>query len=179
MTKRFILTGAPGSGKTPVIAELAELGIATVAEPARAVIAAQRLVDETSIYDRSPSLFHKLMLEKAVEDYARFDGSVPAVFDRAIPDLVAYADLFGLDRFSSVRAASEHRYNDFVFVLPSWPEIYTTDEDRRMTFEQAEAFGRMVEDVYVSLGYTLVPVPFEKPDVRARRIAASIAEVIG
>ena len=49
----------------------------------------------------------------------------------------------------------------------SWPEIYTTDEDRRATVEQAALFGDIVRTVYERLGYRLIDVPKDGPDARA------------
>jgi hypothetical protein len=43
--------------------------------------------------------------------------------------------------------AAEHRYNDVVFALPSWPEIYVTENERTMTFGSAQArFGQHYRD---------------------------------
>ena len=63
-----------------------------------------------------------------------------------------------------------HRYNDLVFVLPSWPQIYVTDTERRMTFEAAEAFGERVRSIYAGLGYSVVEVPCDTVVARARFI---------
>lgn len=156
----FVITGSMGSGKTPLIEALAMDGFLGVAEPARAVIAEQGIVDGLKIYDRDKQLFLDLMLERSLGDFAEHaDARRPVLFDRGLPDLIAYARLFGLDAAPAESAARAHRYNGLVFVLPSWREIYVTDEDRRMTFEQAAAFGDAVRDIYTDLGYTPVDVP--------------------
>ena len=95
------------------------------------------------------------MLERAIADYQRLGGaSEPAFFDRGIPDMVGYAEVFALDAFAPLAASRRYRYDEVVFVLPAWPEIYVTDGDRRMTFESARAFGERVREVYLDLGYT-------------------------
>ena len=165
-----VITGAPGSGKTPIIRELVALGFTGVAEPAREVIAEQRAIGGDGVYDRDPRLFWRLMLSRAVADFERMnDADGPVFFDRGIPDLIGYARLFGLDA-SAATSAATYRYDEVVFVLPSWPDIYVTDSERKMTFESAEAFGEHVRDVYVELGYTVVAVPRDTVAVRSRFI---------
>jgi predicted ATPase len=173
----LVITGPPGSGKTPIVGELVASGFTGVAEPAREVIAEQRALGGDGVWDRSPLLFLNLMLSRAVADFRRMSGSPgPVFFDRGIPDLIGYAELFGLDASAAAKAAAAHRYRDPVFVLPSWPEIYVTDDERRMTFEAAEAFGDRVRGIYVELGYSVVEVPRDTVVARARFILHALAQ---
>ena len=93
----LVITGPPGSGKTPIVRELVASGFTGVAEPAREVIAEQRAIGGDGVYDKNPRLFLYLMLSRAVADFRRMSGAPgPVFFDRGIPDLIGYADLFGL-----------------------------------------------------------------------------------
>jgi predicted ATPase len=158
-----------GSGKTPILRELVAMGFAGVDEPARRVLAGQRRTGGDGVPEKDPALFCRLMLSLAISDFAEMD--VPtAFFDRGIPDLIGYAELFGLDTSEAEQASAVHRYHDVVFFAPGWPEVYTTDEERKMTFEMADAFGRRIWEVYGSLGYTLVELTRDTPQARARLI---------
>lgn len=172
---RYVLTGAMGAGKSAIVAELVRLGIRCAPEFARAVIAEQRAIVGDGLFDRNPQRFLDLMLERAIAEHeaagAR-DG--PVVFDRGVPDLIVYAEIFGLDTSEATRAAHGLRYDDPVFFAPSWPEIYATDAERRMTFEQADAFGRRVRSVYAELDYHVVDVPLSSEHERAGFIASTI-----
>jgi len=175
-TGLLVITGPPGSGKTPIVEALVASGFTGVAEPAREVIAEQRALGGDGVWDKNPQSFVRLMLSRAVADYRRMSG-VPGLvfFDRGIPDLIGYAELFGLDASAAAKAATAHRYQDPVFVLPGWPEIYVTDSERRMTFEAAEAFGNRVRSLYVELGYSVVEVPRDTVAARARFILHTLA----
>jgi AAA domain len=81
----------------------------------------------------------------------------------SLGDFVGYAHLFGLEP----PRVDDRRYHDRVFVLPAWREIYATDDERKMTFEMAEAFGEDVRRIYEGLGYEIVNVPKDTPDARA------------
>ena len=167
----FVITGPPGSGKTPIVRELCSLGLTGVPEPAREVIAEQRATGGDGIYDRNPRRFVDLMLARAIADFQRMTAEAgPIFFDRAIPDLIGYAELFGLDPSDAVLAAARHRYHAPVLVLPSWPEIYVTDDERRMTVAEAAAFGERIRDIYVDLGYPVVEVPRDTIAARTRFI---------
>ena len=175
MRNRFVVTGAPGSGKTPILRELVQRGFLGVHEPAREILAEQRAIGGNGVHDRDTQLFCDLMLERAIADYQRLeDAGRPAFFDRGIPDMVGYAELFALDTSAALAASRRYRYDDIVFVLPSWPEIYVTDGDRQMTFESAHAFGERVREVYLDLGYTIVEVPRGSVETRTRFISEHV-----
>jgi predicted ATPase len=172
---RFVVTGAPGSGKTPILRELVRLGFLGVNEPAREILAEQRAIGGSGIPDKDPQLFCDLMLERAITDYQGLAGAgEPTFFDRGIPDMVGYAEIFALDTSAAWAASRHYRYDDIVFVLPAWLAIYVTDDERRMTFESARSFGNRVREVYLDLGYTIIEVPRDSVETRTRFIAEHV-----
>ena len=174
----FVITGPPGSGKTPLIEKLVASGFTGVPEPARAVLAEQRAVAGQATYDRDPQLFFDLLLARSLRDVVQHADTEKAVFfDRALPDLIGYAGLFGLDPAPAQAAAARYRYHHVVFVLPAWPEIYLTDDERRMSFRDAAAFGDQLRDIYEELGYVLVEVPRAPVGERAAFVIRAVSEL--
>jgi predicted ATPase len=53
-----------------------------------------------------------------------------------------------------------------VLFLEPWSDIYTTDEERIMSFEETTSFSEALSDVYTRSGYTLVQVPQKSIDGR-------------
>jgi predicted ATPase len=84
--------------------------------------------------------------------------------------MIAYARLFQLDETPYTNAAREFRYNPNVFYFPAWESIYTTDSERKMSFEDASAFGSVVSSIYAGCGYHLLDVPRLTVDERAQFI---------
>jgi predicted ATPase len=155
----IILTGAPGSGKTTTLKALGQHDIQVVPEFAREIISKQRAINGNGVYDKDPLLFKELILSRAINSYLHADDNSLTIFDRGIPDLLAYSDCFNLPRGSEVNAAEKYRYCNKVFFTPSWEEIYTTDEERKMSFLEAKAFGDNLKNIYKSLGYELIEPP--------------------
>ena len=175
MKNFHILTGAPGGGKTTLLQELRQRGYRTVDEPARAVIAQQRAIDGCGISEKDPRLFTELMLSRMLFDYdAATQVTSPVIFDRGLADLVGYARLFGIDDTSTLNAARRYSFNTTVYVTPDWEEIYETDEERKMTFEQATAFGKIIRRVYTELSYTLIDLPVAAAATRAEWIVSRL-----
>ena len=158
-TNLHILTGAPGSGKTTILDHVGA-DVHRVGEPAREILAEQRSIAGTATADLDPSRFLELLLRRSIDKHqAALGGRRSAVFDRGIPDCVAYAVHLGTDPRSSILAAETYRYNDEVLVLEPWEEIYTVDDERTMSYEDTVAFHGALVDAYERTGYALVAVP--------------------
>ena len=170
--KLYVITGAPGSGKTSILKCLSEKqGINIFQEPARSIISEQRSIDGQGIYDQDPYLFKELMLSRSVSQYLEaHEQQNITFFDRGIPDIIAYTDCFNLPAGAEEKASDYYRYNPIVFYAPPWDAIFTNDEDRKLNFEQSCEFGEMLKIAYRHHGYNLNELPFTSPDERAKYI---------
>ena len=155
----WVLTGPPGSGKTAILDAIRD-DVRSVDEPARRVLAEQRANDRSGTPDRDPSMFVQLLLQRAIQDHGDARGrDGPVLFDRGIPDCVAYSHLLGVDPGPSQRASERFRYRPEVFVLEPWEDIYVTDDERTMSFADTLAFHELILEAYQRSRYRLLVVP--------------------
>jgi predicted ATPase len=171
MPKRFVLTGAMGSGKSTILKLLQATGLAVIEEPARQILAEQRSIGDDGVPEKNPKYFSQLLLSRAIYQFKQmqeYDGNI--IYDRGIPDVIAYFQLFDLNYSPAQQASKLFRYEPHVFVFPPWQEIYTTDDERKMPFELARSFGINVQEIYKENGYTLIQVPCVSPQERAQFI---------
>jgi predicted ATPase len=147
-----------------------------VGEPAREILAEQRAIGGAGTYDRDPSLFVDLLLRRSIEKHeaARpWDG--PVVFDRGVPDCVAYAVLMGIDPVAGLAACERYRYHHEVLVVEPWEEIYVTDAERTMSFADTIPFHVALVEAYERAGYSLVEVPRDSAEHRAAFVGDLVA----
>lgn len=174
-TNLYVLTGAPGTGKTAVLRHLAT-DVPWVAEPAREVLADERAKGGDATPEKNPRRFVDLLLQSSIAKYEAASGTHHSVlFDRGVPDCIAYAETFGIDAEACLDAAAIYRYNGQVMVMTPWEQIYTTDDERKMAFSSTIEFQRRIEGAYRRLGYSLVEVPRGSVEERAAFVKSVIS----
>lgn len=164
-----------GSGKSTIAEALKLKGLKVVDEPARQILTEQRLFQGNGVPESDPQLFTELMLSRSLYFYNKHQNTEkPVLFDRGVPDMIAYASLFNLDLNFVKQAAQTYRYSKFVFITADWKEIYQTDDERTMSYEQAKAFGQSLRTIYQELDYDLLEVPKIDAQERAKFILSKI-----
>lgn len=168
----YVITGGPGVGKTTVLNELKKKGYATVPENAREIIQEQVRNNGEGLPWKNRKLYTSLMINAAVESFKSVSSTENIVFfDRGILDSFCYANMIGLkitDEMNNI--ARNLRYNQKVFILPPWPEIYTTDDERKQTWEEALNTFEIMRKTYSAYGYSLIDVPLEPVEKRVKFI---------
>jgi predicted ATPase len=164
----FLLTGPPGGGKSTLLAALSP-NVKTVEEPARKVLARERARGGSATGQQDPASFIAQMADQMVLDRWTAPKGQITLFDRGLPDLAAFSAFYGLAPIEAYwRAfAAQHRYNQTVFFVPFWEDIYGNDAERRATAAEAHAFEGHLRTAYRSLGYQLVDVPEGRVQDRA------------
>jgi len=171
------ITGAPGSGKTTLMREFAIRGITCIEEPARQLIAEQRAIGGNALPEKDPSLFVEHLLSQSIQNFqSSIESDNLILFDRGIPDVIAYARWYNLSLGKIQKACQDMRYRQQVFLLSPWEEIYSTDEERKMTFEQTIIFHEYLKDAYRSAEYQLIEVPQSSIEDRCKFMLGIIAK---
>jgi predicted ATPase len=62
-----------------------------------------------------------------------------------------------------------------VLFLEPWNDIYTTDEERIMSFDDSVSFSNALRDVYSRSGYILVQVPQTPIEARVTFVREFVA----
>jgi predicted ATPase len=173
----FVITGGPGAGKTTLIEALGQRGLATMPEAGRAIIQHQLAIGGAALPWADRELFADLMLSWEMRSYAEAQKLAgPVVFDRGVPDVLAYRQLCGL-RIPEYceRAAASLRYAPQVFVAPPWREIFIPDAERKQSFAEAEATCQALVQVYSRLNYELIELPRADLSERVEFVCKAIA----
>ena len=166
---------APARARRTVLAELTRRGHTCVPEDARALIQEQVAIGGTAVPWADAPHYADLLMERSIATY-RAQAAVfraqnaesPIYFDRGIGDAFTCADIIGHTLTAALcEQAKLHRYRDPVFLAPWWPEIYTTDTERRQGREEAERTEHAVTKTYTDLGYRIERLPLTTPNERA------------
>lgn len=176
--RRFVLTGAPGSGKTSVLVALHNRGYAVVHEAATAVIGAAQEAGDEEPWIRPVFIDQIVALQRQRQLETRA-GSRLQLYDRSPICTLALARFLGHPVSAALsaemdRVARERVYERRVFFLRDIG-FCTPTAARRISFADSLKFERSHEHAYRSLGYQLVDVPRDDIAARADRIEAYLA----
>jgi predicted ATPase len=174
--RRFILTGAPGAGKTAILRQLELDGFSVVEEAATDVIAAAQARGTAEPWMQASFLDEIARVQK--ERRIRAMGSVQ-FHDRSVVCTAALANYLGRARSPFLaaeveRIREEAIFQNRVFFIRNLGFV-TTTAARRISFEETVRFEKIHEDVYREFGFELYPV---EPGTVAERVRA-ILEAIG
>jgi len=194
--RRFILTGAPGSGKTAILRQLELQGFGVVEEAATDVIALEQARGVAEPW-RNPAFIDAIVgLQKLRRERARTSfpsrGSIAAsaadrvqIHDRSAVCTLALARYLEFDVSEALaeelrRIETERVFEKRVFFVENLGFVAPT-KARRISFEESLRFERIHEETYRELGYELVAV---KPGRTGERVAeivrvASVGERMG
>ncbi|HKD61328.1 MAG TPA: AAA family ATPase [Terracidiphilus sp.] len=176
--KRYILTGAPGAGKTAVLRQLELDGFSVVEEAATDVIAllqvrgAAEPWKDVSFIDAIAELQMQRQLQTASEP-----GNVQ-FHDRSAICTAALAEYLGFPQTERLtreleRIKHESIFERQVFFLRNLGFVAPT-EARRISFEDALRFERIHEETYCRFGFQIIWVEPGSIEERANMIKAAV-----
>ena len=160
--RRFVITGAPGAGKTAIIRQLEIDGFSVVEEAATDVIATAHAQGTVEPW-RDPSFIDAIArLQRERQIRASYQPDEVQFHDRCVVCTAALAVYLGYP-FSPFLASELERikneaiYQNRVFFIRNLGFV-TPTEVRRITFEETVRFEKIHEETYRNFGFELVSV---------------------
>ncbi|MDG1040149.1 MAG: ATP-binding protein [Polaribacter sp.] len=162
MQQKIVLIGGPGTGKSSILNALTKKGFSCKEEISREVILEAQKKGIDQLFLKDPLLFSNLLLEGREQQFLDAENSKEKLvfFDRGIPDVHAYLEFFNTKYPSHFIEKSKSYLYTKVFMLPPWKEIYTSDNERYESFEEAVKIHYHLKKTYQEIGYKIGSVPF-------------------
>jgi predicted ATPase len=172
--RRYIITGAPGAGKTTILAALQDRGYAVVNEAATDVIADEHALGRAEPWREAAFIDAITHLQRERQQQPTPPATTVQVFDRSPICTLALAH-YGeqpitptlakeVDRIVAGRIYQPHVF--FVHLLG----FITPTAARRITFEQSVNFERFHQRAYRDHGFELIDVPADTLEKRVKLI---------
>lgn len=167
----YVVTGGPGVGKTTLLEELQTRGYEIVPEIARELIREQQKTNGEALPWKNKLLYKEMMFDRSVSSFEyiekKVDNQKPVFFDRGFLDTLCYAGLIQSEISELMKSyAKNWRYNENIFILPPWQEIYETDNERKQDWDEAVLTFEKMSETYKNYGYNIIEIP--KKSVRER-----------
>lgn len=176
--RRYILTGAPGAGKTAILRQLEVAGYAVVEEAATDVIALQQALGIREPWRDPTFVDHVVNLQRTrhaatdtvAHDVIVFDRSpiCTLALSRYLAVAPSVALLAEIDRMQV-----DHHYEKIVFFIRNQGFLQPTAA-RRLSFEDSLVFEQVHEVAYRELGFELIEIPPAPLKTRAGNIQETI-----
>ena len=160
--KRFILTGAPGAGKTALLRQLEREGFGVVEEAATDVMAIELALGVAEPWSHPGFIDRIVELQRRRQQRAASVPDAIQFHDRSAVCTAALADWLGHPRSALLseelaRLEREAVYQNRVFFVRLLG-FMTATEARRISLEDACRFEVIHEKTYREQGFELVPI---------------------
>ncbi len=162
--KKYIITGAPGTGKTCLLDALGR-EYSCMPEVSRKVISSQQEIGGSGTPWQNVNMFVELVYGEFITSLSNHSEAI--FTDRSILDLIAYLQVEGMpvDR-QLIEFSYLEKFHKQVFFAPTWESIYQKDEQRQQEFSYGLELEKALQKSYSEMGFELILLPKEAVDRR-------------
>ncbi len=158
--KRYVVTGAPGAGKTAIIRQLEIEGFGVVEEAATDVIALCQAKGVAEPWTRPEFIDAIVSLQQSRERRAAGAADLVQFHDRSVVCTAALADWLGYPRPQNLlqelqRVRMDNVFQSRVLFLKNLGFI-TPTEARRISYDETVRFEQVHERTYRDLGFEII-----------------------
>ncbi len=172
--RKYIVTGAPGTGKTTLIKALEE-DYPCMRELSRQVIIQEQQKGREGTPWQDIERFAELVHEAFLRQLAVSPQSV--FTDRSLLDLMAYLQVEGKSISSELRHFPyKEKFEDKVFFAPTWEAIYHKDQQRQQEFAYCLELEKALLKVYTEKGFEIIYLPKNKVSNRVNFVTSILEQ---
>ncbi len=159
--KRVVISGCSGGGKSSLIDALSLRGFHTIAEAGRIIVDNELNAVGRALPWIDPKLFAERLAALAIDQFAsatELDG--PVFFDRSVVEPLVFSKMHGLKLSEKIgRQAKDCRYDNPIFLVPPWEEIFVRDAERRHSFREAVKEYEALHTAFLKSNYEVRVIP--------------------
>ena len=177
--KRYVLTGAPGAGKTAIIRQLELDGFSVVEEAATYIIALWQAKGIAEAWTHPEFIDAIVSLQQTRERKGACLPDPVQFHDRSVVCTAALADYLRVPRPQSLvrelrRVKTQNVFHGSVLLLRNLGFI-TPTEARRITYEETVRFEQIHERTYRELGFEIISIGPASVSDRVREIKRALS----
>jgi predicted ATPase len=152
MKKLIVISGCSGGGKSTLISGLSYQGYTVIEEVCREII---KECGDLDPLVRGKMIITRVAYHKAVEMKA-VKGDV-VFFDRSFLEVVSYFQAIGIHKYYYL--INELRFYHSIFLTPPWKEIFSQDDERKHSFDDAVKEYDLTIKFYQKHEYDMIKLP--------------------
>jgi len=172
MTRKIVLSGGPGVGKTSIVQELSKKH--TVLNEIYTQLCETAALKQIHLETQTPGFFCEMIGSQWLQE----QKALPKIVfcDRSLVDIVAFAEYYKINIHSIITKLNVnlHGYDQCVIFPDALPsELY---HHTQCTYEESLKIHQFLKDFYTRYGYTIVELPFASVATRANNILRALKE---
>jgi len=173
-SKKIVITGGPGSGKSSLIDELENKKFNCEKEIVRSLTLEGKKDGNDQLFLKEPLNFSKTLLDLRISQFNKKQVASITFFDRGVQDTLAYLNFIKTKYDSDLLKKCEKVKYQMVFILPPWKEIYEQDKCRYETFEESIKIYEEIIKIYHFFKMKTIILEKDSIDNRIKKILSCL-----